>query len=174
MVSIRDTNTVPSRVLCRQVSVEERFRPRGSEGQCLFSSLCLRWCTCNPREEEIKESSNKVPNRAGFLGAGAHPWGLSGQESACSAGEAGLIPGREDPLEKDMATHSSVLAWRIPWTEEPGGLQSTGSQSRTRLSDGTAAAACGWKAPLPGLHRVPPQRAQGLVRRKHSGTCLLA
>ena len=36
--------------------------------------------------------------------------------------------GQEDPLEKGMATHSSVLAWRIPWTEEPGGLQSTGSQ----------------------------------------------
>ena len=36
--------------------------------------------------------------------------------------------GREDPLEKRMATHSSILAWRIPWTEEPGGLQSMGSQ----------------------------------------------
>ena len=36
--------------------------------------------------------------------------------------------GQEDPLEKGMATHSSILAWRIPWTEEPGGLQSTGSQ----------------------------------------------
>ena len=35
---------------------------------------------------------------------------------------------REDPLEKGMATHSSFLAWRIPWTEEPGGLQSMGSQ----------------------------------------------
>ena len=35
---------------------------------------------------------------------------------------------REDPLEKEMATHSSILAWRIPWTEEPGRLQSTGSQ----------------------------------------------
>ena len=34
----------------------------------------------------------------------------------------------EDPLEKGMATHSSILAWRIPWTEEPGGLQSVGSQ----------------------------------------------
>ena len=34
--------------------------------------------------------------------------------------------GREDPLEKEMATHSSILAWRIPWAEEPGGLQSTG------------------------------------------------
>ena len=36
--------------------------------------------------------------------------------------------GWEDPLEKEMAIHSSILAWRIPWTEEPGGLQSTGSQ----------------------------------------------
>ena len=43
--------------------------------------------------------------------------------------------GWEDPLEKGMATHSSVLAWRIPWTEEPGGLQSTGTQSWTQLSD---------------------------------------
>ena len=37
--------------------------------------------------------------------------------------------GQEDPLVKGMATHSSILAWRIPWTEEPGGLQSIGSQS---------------------------------------------
>ena len=36
--------------------------------------------------------------------------------------------GWEDPLEKEMATHSSILAWKISWTEEPGGLQSTGSQ----------------------------------------------
>ena len=36
--------------------------------------------------------------------------------------------GQEDPLENEMATHSSILAWRIPWMEEPGGLQSTGSQ----------------------------------------------
>ena len=36
--------------------------------------------------------------------------------------------GQEDPLEKDMTTHSSIPAWGIPWTEEPGGLQSTGSQ----------------------------------------------
>ena len=44
--------------------------------------------------------------------------------------------GREDPLEKEMETHSSILAWEIPWTEEPGGLQSMGSlKSQTRLSD---------------------------------------
>ena len=38
--------------------------------------------------------------------------------------------GGEDPLEKEMVTHSGILAWKIPWTEEPGGLQSIGSQSR--------------------------------------------
>ena len=43
---------------------------------------------------------------------------------------------QEDPLEEEMANHSSILAWEIPWTEEPGGLQSMGSQkSQTRLSD---------------------------------------
>ena len=42
---------------------------------------------------------------------------------------------QEDPLEKEMAAHSSILAWRITWTEEPGRLQSMGSQSWTRLSD---------------------------------------
>ena len=41
--------------------------------------------------------------------------------------------GREDPLEQGMATHSSILAWRIPWTEESGGLQATGLQSWAQL-----------------------------------------
>ena len=43
--------------------------------------------------------------------------------------------GQEGPLEKRMATHSSILAWRIPCTEEPGGLQSMATQSQTGLSD---------------------------------------
>ena len=43
--------------------------------------------------------------------------------------------GREDPLEEEIATHSSILAWEIPWTEEPGGLQFMKSQSQTPLSD---------------------------------------
>ena len=38
-------------------------------------------------------------------------------------------PGQKDPLEEEMATHSGILSWRIPWTEKPGGLQPTGSQS---------------------------------------------
>ena len=48
--------------------------------------------------------------------------------SACNAGDLGLIPGLGNPLEKEMATHSSTLAWKIPWTEEPGRLQSMGLQ----------------------------------------------
>ena len=49
-------------------------------------------------------------------------------------------PSREDPLEEEMAARSSLLAWRIPRTEEPGGLQATGSQSRTRPSTQPATA----------------------------------
>ena len=43
--------------------------------------------------------------------------------------------GWEDPLEKEMATHSSILAWKIPWSEEPGGLQSMVLESQTQLSN---------------------------------------
>ena len=50
------------------------------------------------------------------------------QETTCNAGDLGSVPGQEDPLEKGMATHSSILAWEIPWTEVPAGLQSIGSQ----------------------------------------------
>ena len=55
--------------------------------------------------------------------------------NAGNAGDMGSIPGWEDPLEKEMATLSSILTWRIPWTEEVGGLQSVWSQSQTRLRD---------------------------------------
>ena len=63
--------------------------------------------------------------------------GSDGKESTCNAGDPGpgRSLGREDPLEKGMATHSTVLPWRIPRTEEPGGLQYMESQSRRRLSD---------------------------------------
>ena len=54
--------------------------------------------------------------------------GSDSKESACNEGDLGSILGWEDPLEKGMATHTSILAWRIPWTEEPGRLQSMGLQ----------------------------------------------
>ena len=50
------------------------------------------------------------------------------KESACNVGDPGLTLGWEDTLEKELATHFSILTWRIPWTEEPVGLQSMGSQ----------------------------------------------
>ena len=62
------------------------------------------------------------------------PSGSGGKESAYNARDLssvrnmGLILGREDPLEEGMATHYTILAWRIPWTEEPDGLQSMGLQ----------------------------------------------
>ena len=51
--------------------------------------------------------------------------------SAGDVRDVGSIPGWEDPLEEGIATHSSILAWRIPWTEEPGRLQSLELQSQT-------------------------------------------
>ena len=64
--------------------------------------------------------------------------------------------GQEDPLEKEMATHSSILAWRIPWTEEPGGLLFMGSQSTERLSVHTQPLNTGGQRKsvfFPGTHR---------------------
>ena len=56
------------------------------------------------------------------------PCSSDGKEPACSAGHPGLIPGSGRSPEKEMAANSTVLAWRISWTEEPGGLQSMGLQ----------------------------------------------
>ena len=58
---------------------------------------------------------------------GLRRW-LSGKESTCNAGDLGSFPGSGNPLEKGTATHSSILAWRIPWREGHGGLQSMGVQ----------------------------------------------
>ena len=53
-----------------------------------------------------------------LMAGGGFPDGSDGKNSACNAGGLGSIPGREDPLEQGMATHSIILAWRIPRTEE--------------------------------------------------------
>ena len=67
------------------------------------------------------------------------PGGVSGKEPTCQCRRCKETwvrsLGREDALEEGTATHSSILAWRIPWTEEPGGLQPMGSQSQTQLSN---------------------------------------
>ena len=56
------------------------------------------------------------------------PGSSDGKASDYNAGDLGSMPGREDPLEKEMANHSSIHAWKIPWTKESGGLQSMGWQ----------------------------------------------
>ena len=58
-------------------------------------------------------------------------WWLSRKESTCQCRRRRVRKGREEPLEKEMATHPSTLAREMPWTEEPGRLQSVGSQSWT-------------------------------------------
>jgi len=63
------------------------------------------------------------------------PGGSDHKDSAYNVGDPGSIPGWKDFLEKGMATYSSILAWRIPWTEEPGGPQSMGSHRQTQLTD---------------------------------------
>ena len=50
------------------------------------------------------------------------------KNSPANEGDAGWIPGQEEPLEKEMATHSCILVWEMPWTEDPGRLQPMGSQ----------------------------------------------
>ena len=56
------------------------------------------------------------------------PGGSDGKVSACNVGDLVRSQGQEDPLEKEMATHSSTLAWKIPWMEKPSSLQSIGLQ----------------------------------------------
>ena len=62
----------------------------------------------------------------GYPNLSDFPGGSDGKVSAYNAGDPGLIPGLGRSLEKEMATHSSTLAWKIPWTEEPGRLQFMG------------------------------------------------
>ena len=70
------------------------------------------------RETWVQSLGGKIPWRRDrlatpiFLG---FPGGSAGKETACNTGDLGSIPGWEDPLEKEKAAHSSILAWRIPW-----------------------------------------------------------
>ena len=75
-----------------------------------------------------------------------------GKESACHAGDLGSIPGSGRPLENEMATHSSVLAWRIPGTGHPGGLPSMGSHRVEHDWSDSAAAAALWLGPSVGTY----------------------
>ena len=75
--------------------------------------------------------------------------------------------GQEEPLEKEMAIHSSILAWEIPWTEEPGGLQTLGSESQTRLRAEQQQQVVE-KVTAPGLSEVEDERMSFLKWRHFS------
>ena len=78
----------------------------------------------------VVRSPDQGPPPVGFTGSS------DGIEAACDVGDPVRSLGWQDPLEKGMATHSSILAWRIPWTEEPGRLHSPwGHKSQTQLSN---------------------------------------
>ena len=91
--------------------------------------LTLCWHTC-PGSSGWKNVSIQICSFRRFwkidklLYIMGFPDGSDGKEPPAMQKTRVWSPGREDPLEKEMATHSSILAWRIPWTEEPGGLQS--------------------------------------------------
>ena len=90
-----------------QLSVAVRALDLLKEGAIIFITSTIVWPHVNNRE---------------------FPGGSDGKASAYNARESRVRSlGRENPLEKEMATHSSTLAWKIPWTEDPGRLQSMGS-----------------------------------------------
>ena len=87
-------------------------------------------------------------------------FGSDSKEAASKAGDPGSVLSGEDPLEKGMSTHSSILAWRVPWTEEPDGLQFVGSH-RVKQEGATSTS----------TFPVGPQRAESGVRLFISGRC---
>ena len=91
-----------------------------------FLFCFLNFGDCNTYFSLIAYVSG-LSNRPYLISMG-FPGGPNSKESACNTGDPCSILDWGDPLEKGMTTHSSILAQRIPWTREPGGLQSTGSQ----------------------------------------------
>ena len=94
---------------------------------CPQRTSIYKQVSINHRATSIFQTSIYKPScyKMGFSG------GANGKEPTCQCRRQKTCVqslGEEDPLEKEMATHVSILAWRIPWTEEPGGLQSLGSQ----------------------------------------------
>ena len=86
----------------------------------------------------VNEEMNlpRLPFREGFAPTSeGYTCGSLGKNSPANAEKTGSIHGSGRSLEKKMATHSSTLAWELPWTEKPSGLESVGLQSQTRLSD---------------------------------------
>ena len=86
---------------------------------------CLNYWS--PVKESFVKSTKETDFSYLLCDFGRSPCGSDGKASPCNAGDPGSIPGLGRSSEKEIATHSSTLAWKIPWTEEPGSLQSMGS-----------------------------------------------
>ena len=86
------------------------------------------WRSRSPTWRPCPQRSGQCPLWSQSLTAGASPVTQTVKNLPAMQETQVQSLGQEDPLEKGIATHSSILAWRIPWTEEPGGLQSMGSQ----------------------------------------------
>ena len=89
-----------------------------------IKTSCKNRQKCLPSRRLFSNEKDILKNNinGGFSG------GSDGKESVCNAGDPVLSLGQEDSLKKGMATHSSILTWRIPWTEKPDGLQFMESQ----------------------------------------------
>ena len=105
--------------------VYSRFRDL-KEGECSWSSQNVN-CGCKAQRSQEEKTWKALWVRSRILTG--LPCGSDSEASAYPAGDPSSVHlGLEDPLEMAMTTHSSILAWKIPWTEEPGRLQSMGSQ----------------------------------------------
>ena len=88
----------------------------------------MDWRSLVGYSPQVAKSRTRLKEFTFTMGPMGFPGGSDGKKSACNSRDLGWSLGWEEPLEKEMATHSSILAWSIPWTEEPGRLQSMGSQ----------------------------------------------
>ena len=95
--------------------------PTASEGCCWGREKLRIPCTSAFSRTHLRTQRKPFSKEMQGL-----PWQLSSKESTCQCRRCGFNPSLEDPLEKEMATHSSILAWEIQWTEEPGGYSPWG------------------------------------------------
>ena len=131
--SLQQTNTII-------IKPQEKRTSPSLEASWSWPNREIRFQSHYPWKQPSLASSQTTlilwsPTRTFFLG---HVWAVNSLPTVQETWVRSL--GREDPQEKEMATHSSILAWRILWTKEPGRLQSMGlSKSQTQLSDQTTA-----------------------------------
>ena len=118
-----------------------------------FRCTQAMWCC-------IPDTMMRTLNPDGSEQAWRFPGGSDGKESSHNAGDPGAIPGSGSSLEKEMTIHSSILAWRIPWTEETGRLQSTGLQT-VRHDLATNASGQAWRRHYPPLFQMQMLRPRG-------------